>query len=231
MDRAAVALVLERLRAHVAARHPEALPAAGGLAPTLPAGVAALARVLPGEGWPRGRLSVVRPGVGWRALLRASALAAPARGERAVWVEAGASEVADPPGLLRLRPPDARAAAWAAEELAASGGVGLVVLVGAVGGAAGRRRRMRAARRGGAAVVEVSRWPWGAAVRVGTGVVGWRVWRDAWGEPAWVPAVRLRLWAEGLGWRRATEVELPVLTDGDGGLVGAELGDRRGARA
>lgn len=231
MDRTPAALALARLRTALAARHPTALPAATRLAPVVPAGVEALAAVLPGGGWPRGRLSVMGPGVGWRALLGASVRAVGARGERAVWVEAGSAEVASPPGLLRVQAPAPEAAARVAEELAGSGGVGLVVLVGAAGGVVGRRRRLRAARAGGAAVVEVSRWGWAAAVRVGTEVRGWRVWRDAWGEPAWVPAVRLRLWAEALGWRRAVELELRVEADGDGGLVGGAVGDRRGARA
>lgn len=126
--------VLE-LRRILEERWPDAQPLRHATVPGLPTGVAALDRILPGGGLPRGRLSVwtpsgasgangaeeaeggrVRAGFGppgATAVLRAACVAAVARGERAAWVDGAGVVLGDawPRGPLLLRLPGASGAA------------------------------------------------------------------------------------------------------------------------
>ena len=200
--------VLE-LRRILEERWPDAQPLRHATAAGLPTGVAALDRILPGGGLPRGRLSVWTPagagagaeGGAWAlgglgppgatAVLRSACMVAVERGERAAWVDGAGVVLGDawPRGPLLLRLPGSAGeleALVCAEELVRSGGFGMVVVTGVGRALAAEAVRLsRAAREGGAALVAV-----GAAVRGGA-------------ADAPVAALRLASWLlpEGVRWR------------------------------
>ena len=131
---------LDRLRAQISTKHPQALP--GGRSHSfegpsrLSTGVVALDELL-GGGLP---LRVVTAwigehGVGWTSLLRSVVHHRLSAGGRVAIVDGSRSlealdwiELAQEDRVLFVRPDEAAQAAWAAEELAASGAFDLVVL-------------------------------------------------------------------------------------------------------
>ncbi len=170
------------LRKILEERWPDAQPLRHATVAGLPTGVAALDRILPGGGLPRGRLSVWAPAAeerlagfgppGATAVLRSACLAAVARGERSAWVDGAGVVLGDAwprgPLLLRLPRPAGAAPGTAAggaaelealvcaEELVRSGGFGLVVVTGVGRARAVEAVRLsRAAREGGSALVAV----------------------------------------------------------------------------
>lgn len=220
------------LRDLLAARFPGATPLVQGTTPVAASGVAALDRILPGGGFPRGRLAVWS-GFGAAALLRAACGAAAARGERAVWIDAtGRTDARLGEGdVLLARPASALQAAECAEELARSGAFGLVVLAGAPAEEAVRLRLSRAVREGGAALVELGSAFFLAGLRLASSLLPaaarWRA--DRLGEPVDVEAVPVRVEAAALGWRRETTLMLPLAARVARLSLEPALADRRGA--
>src|SRR5947209_11756702 len=78
------------LRALIEQRFPDATPLTGGAKTTeqVATGIAALDKILPNGGLPRGRLSVWAPRGGATAILRAACQEVCAAGERSAWIDA-----------------------------------------------------------------------------------------------------------------------------------------------
>jgi hypothetical protein len=226
--------VLE-LRQAIAERFPGAVPLRYHTAPAVSTGIAALDRILPGGGFPRGQLVLWAPGGGATAVLRGASVAVCESGERSAWVDGAGRVLGEswPAGPLLVRPGGERAALACAEELLRSGGFGLVVLGGAER-AAGREavRLTRAAREGGGAFVMVGEASDTAHLRVRSRMPpdGYRWRRGPFGERSEVEAVTIEVEASALGWSGRTRFVLPVL--GHRGRVALDplLVDRRGVR-
>ena len=220
------------LRRVLEARFPNAVPLPERTVPQISTGVAALDRILPSGGLPRGRLSVWVPGVGGSAVLRAACQRATERGERAAWVD-GVGRVS--PGydwgkVLLARPSSERQALECTEELLTSGGFSVVVRLGE-GSTGGERVRLcRAAREGGTALIEVSADPHMAAVKIWAraGPDSFEWLRNAQGEPVLVEAVRLRVRVMASGWNRESDVVLRVMDHEHTLSLEPGLADRRG---
>ena len=77
------------LRALIEQRFPDATPLTGGAQTTeqVATGIAALDKVLPNGGLPRGRLSVWAPQGGATAILRATCYSIVLGGERSAWID------------------------------------------------------------------------------------------------------------------------------------------------
>lgn len=224
--------VLE-LRALLERRFPDAVPVTYRSAGAVATGVAALDGVLPGGGFPRGRLAWWVPGGGATAVLRAACEAVVARGERAAWVD-GAGVMGGEgwrPGPLLLRPAGVREALECAEELLRCGGFALVVVSGEEVGDGEGVRLSRAVREGGGAGVVLAGGVGMAPLRLVSRIPpnGYRWRRGPFGEPAEVEAAVVRVGVRALGVSAETEIVVPV--------VGHELRlclepgvvDRRGA--
>ncbi|HET9983762.1 MAG TPA: hypothetical protein VFQ38_09245, partial [Longimicrobiales bacterium] len=191
-------------------------------------------RVIPGGGFPRGRLSVWAPGGGATAVLQAACRGVVGRGERAAWVDGAGMLVGEGwwEGPLLLRPGGVLEGLVCAEELLRSGGFSLVVVTGVGRALAAESVRLsRAAREGGGALVAVAGGVPVAALRVASRIPadGYR-WRwGPFGEPAEVLAVRVRAEVEGMGFRARADFELPVMGHEHRLSVESGLVDRRGA--
>lgn len=221
------------LRELLERRFPDAVPVTQRTAGAIPSGIAALDAVLPGGGFPRGRLVVWRPGGGATAVLRAACTGVVERGERAAWVD-GARVVSGPfwrGEAMLFRAKGSLEALDCAEELVRSGGVALVVVTGVRSGEVERVRISRAAREGGGTLVLLERDGFMASVRVASRIrpSDYRWLPDAFGEPAEVEAVKVRARVRALGWDKETEFSLGV--EGHDLRLSLEpsLGDRRGA--
>ncbi len=211
------------LKEVLARRFPGAVPVTYGTAGAVATGVAALDRVLPGGGLPRGRLSVWVPGGGATAVLQGACAVVGERGERAAWVDGAGSLMCLPGGdrgevavgtpPLVLRPRDGRAALACAEELLRSGGFALVVLSGAEVVGVEAVRLSRAVREGGGAFVALGAGASIAALRLESRIApeGYR-WRlGALGEPAEVESVTVEVRVWGMGLSARAEFRLPVV--------------------
>ncbi len=247
------------LRKILEERWPDAQPLRHATVAGLPTGVAALDRILPGGGLPRGRLSVWTPAEagavvgfgppGATAVLRSACVAAVARGERAAWVDGTGVVRGDAwprgPLIVRLRGASSAGARGApaelealvsAEELVRSGGFGVVVVTGVGRALAVEAVRLsRAAREGGSALVAV-----GAAVAAEAPVAALRLaswllpegvkWRpDPFGGPAEPAGVRFRVEATSLGLESRAEFTIPVVQHAFRLSMEPGLVDRRGA--
>lgn len=222
-------------QALIAERFADALPGVRPTRDVVSTGIAALERILPGGGLPRGQLTAWAAGIGAVALLRAACVHVVAGGERAVWIDT--PHVVTGPtwrtGPLLLRPHGPVEALRAAEILARSGGFALLVLD------LGERvvetpvlvRLARAAREGGAALVALTGHNGFGALRVVSrprlADYGWR--RSRAGEPGDVRSVAVQVEARTSGWRAETVLTLPVRYD-DPRLSLAPQPDRRGGR-
>jgi hypothetical protein len=229
---------LAELRAALADRFPDTLPIAYRAARAVGTGFARLDALLPGNGLPRGRLSVWAPGGGATSVLTAACCRVVERGERAAWVDGCGSMTGEFwwPGPLLLRPKGECAALMCAEELLRSGGFALVVL-GSIDGtgrelAEGAVRLTRAAREGGAAFVAIALTVPVAHLRLNSCIAAenyrWR--KNPFGEPIEPVAVTLRVAARSLGWSGHTELRLPVLSHGQRIALDPLRPDRRGVR-
>lgn len=232
MADAATAVALHELRELLGRRFPDALPLPRGRIESVPTGVAALDAILPGGGFPRGRLSAWAPRGGATAVLRAAALATVAAGERAVWID-GDGTVAGAfwePGPILLRSPTRVHALRAAEVLLRSGAFALVVLAGADPEGVTQVRLSRAAHDGGGACVAFTTSGAHAAVRAASRILpGAYVWRrDPHGDPAAVDATTLDVQVQSLGWSRRARVVVPVVRHGVRSALAPGLPDRRG---
>jgi hypothetical protein len=209
--------VLE-LRRQIERRFPDAQPVRAGTTGAVATGFEALDASLPAGGLPRGRVTVWRPGGGATAVLRSACGSVVAGGERAAWVDgagvlAGAYWAESLASPLLFRPLGSEAASCA-EDLLRSGGFALVVLVGRGGrlGDGEGIRLGRAAREGGSAFVALED---GAPVshlkvRSSFDVSGFRWQPGAFGEPALLESVVVRVRLESMGLNRAVRFRLPV---------------------
>jgi hypothetical protein len=222
------------LRETLARRFPDALPARHGTTEVAPIGVGEMDAILPGGGLPRGKLSVWAPGGADTALLRAACMAALARGERAAWVDGPGVLTGEgwPERILLARPRSALDASACAEELIRSGGFGLVVLVGGEEDDAVRLRISRAAKEGGGALVALSPNGFMGGLALSSRILptGCRWARGPFGEPARLEAVRIRVEAVALGWRRHAHLMLSLQDHAHRITLEPGLADRRGGR-
>jgi recA bacterial DNA recombination protein len=220
------------LRRVIEARFPNAVPLPERTVPQISTGVEALDRILPSGGLPRGRLSVWVPGIGGTAVLRAACTKAVERGERAAWVDGvgRVSPSAEWGGVTLARPRAEKEALECAEELLRSGGFAVVVRVGEGSRGPERVRLCRAAREGGSALVEISRDPHMAAVRIRARAspesFRWRT--NELGERMEVESVTLRVQVAAAGWSRESDVVLVVMNHEHSLSVDPWLADRRG---
>ncbi|AHG92541.1 RecA domain protein (plasmid) [Gemmatirosa kalamazoonensis] len=231
---------LPQLRQYLAERFPDARPLverdAERLARPVATGIRALDAALPGGGFPRGKLSVWTPAGGAAAVLRASARAVIATGERAVWVDASRtltfgwmSERSEPEPLV-VHPPDRMQALRATELLLRSGAFALVILDGAEPIGTETVRLTRAARDGGGAFVTLTRHTAMAALRIAskllTHTIRWRA--GPFGDPAMPERVQADVRVRAMGWNARAEIVLPVAPY-DVRCAVAPGPDRRGA--
>jgi hypothetical protein len=177
-------------------------------------GVGPLDGALPGGGLPRGRLTSWSPTTGTTAVLRAVCRRAIAEGERAVWIDAAGTAVADGwiRGPLLVRPRSTEQALESAEGMLHSAGVAVLVIAGCRMSAVERLRLLRGAREGGAALVAVEDGHFRADVRVSTAVgpADYRWMCNAHGEPASVAAVTVHAHVTAPGWDRRGTFTLSV---------------------
>lgn len=184
----------------LAERFPDARPlverGGAGLAGAVATGISGLDSALPGEGFPRGKLSAWTPEGGSAAVLRAVARSAAVAGERTAWVDAshtltlgwtgtggtstaqsGSSQSA--PGSsgaawrgwseetpIVIRPVDRSSALRCAEVLLRCGAFGFLVLEGAEPQGTEAVRLTRAARDGGTAFVAITELASMATLRI-----------------------------------------------------------------
>ena len=221
------------LRELLERRFPDSVPVTQRTAGAIATGIGALDRALPGQGLPRGRLVVWKPGGGATAVLRAACQATVERGERAAWVD-GRGVVSGPfwRGEAALfRPNGELEALECAEELVRSGGFALVVVTGTRTEETERVRFSRAAREGGGTLAMLEPGGFMASVRIASRIRpdGYR-WRcDAFGEPAEVEAVAVRANVRALGWNREAEFSLRLVGHDLRLSLEPSLVDRRGA--
>lgn len=223
------------VRELLAARFPDALPAAQRQWSAVPSGLHSLDRLFPSGGFQRGRISSWRPALGAGALLRSAALHTIVNGERAVWIDGERTDPGAwwPAALPRVVSESETAAARAAEELARSGGFALVVLDGLALETTTLVRLSRAVHEGGSALVLLSPTAALATLRIGCRpLVHEYTWRPAApGDAPDVQAVRVQVEARASGWLRHGTVALPVRHDDDVSLsFGTGRADRRGER-
>lgn len=221
------------LRALLEQRFPDATPITHRTTEQLATGIAALDRVLPSGGLPRGKLSVWEPQGGATAILRAACHTTVASGERAAWIDADgvvAGAFWDE-GPLLIRPPSRTLALRSAEELLRCGGFTLLVLAGADPRGTETVRLTRAAREGGSALVTLTTTAAMASLRLTSRLLPHRYrWRRTpFGDPAEVQDVVVRVRARALGWNAHTEFPIPVTHHELRLSLEPELVDRRGA--
>lgn len=228
------ATALATARQLIASRFPDALPAAQRSWSTVPSGLAELDKLLPSNGFQRGRLSSWAPGVGAAALLRASAVNAVGLGDRAVWIDGTRSITGDgwPEGPMLIRPADGPGAVRATVELARSGGFALVVLDGVDPDGTGLVRLSRAAHEGGSALVILSRSTSLATLRIRSqALLGEYDWhRSLIGDADDVERVRIRVEARASGWLRQGTFSLSLRHHDLRLSLDSALPDRRGTR-
>lgn len=228
------AAALTTARQLIAARFPDALPAAQRSWSAVRTGLGELDELLPSGGFQRGRLSSWRPGVGAAALLRSAAVHAVGSGERAVWVDGTRSITGAvwPAGPMLVRPADRTGALRATVELARSGGFALVVLDGLDPDQTGLVRLSRAAHEGGAALVILSRATSLATLRVRSHArVPEYVWRRSRiGDGDDVERVRVQVETRASGWLRQGTLSLALRHHDLRLSLDSALPDRRGTR-
>lgn len=234
MSAVPVTTTLQDLRELLGRRFPDAVPVPRHGVEIVATGVQALDAILPGGGFPRGRLSAWAPRGGATALLRAACATAVAGGERAAWVD-GDGTIAGAfweGGPLLLRPRTRLHALRAAEVLLRSGAFAMVVLGGAEPGGTENVRLSRAAHEGGGACVALTPSGAMAALRVSSSIApaSYTWLRDPHGDPAGVESVMLEVRVLSLGWSRSARVRLPVVRHTLRTALDPWLPDRRGVR-
>ena len=216
-------------------RFPNALPISYRTAGAVGTGVAALDNMLPASGFPRGRLSLWKPGGGATAILYAACETVAHRGERAVWIDAAGTIAGDSwrPGPLLLKPEGELESMVCAEELLRCGVFSLVVLSGARSAFAREDVRLsRAVREGGGAFVALAEQSNVAHLQISSRIEpsGYRWKLNPFGEPADVTEVRVQVEAHAMGWSGRAQVVLPVSDFRQRSAVETSLVDRRGAQ-
>ena len=209
---AAPVLDLRQLIEH---RFPDATPVTHRTAEPVATGIPELDRILPGAGFPRGRLVVWNPRGGATAVLRSACHTTVANGERAVWIDTMGMIAGEfwEEGPILFRPQNRKNALRGAEELLRCGGFALVVLAGAEPHGKETVRLSRAAREGGGAFVTLTSHASMASLRITSRILreSYRWRKSPFGEPADVQEAKLRVKAWSLGWNRETEFALPVV--------------------
>ncbi|MBA3657127.1 MAG: hypothetical protein H0W69_07235 [Gemmatimonadaceae bacterium] len=202
------------LRHLIEERFPDATPVTHRTAEPVATGIPELDGILPGAGFPRGRLAVWNPRGGATAVLRSACHTAVANGERAVWVDTMGTIAGEfwQEGPILFRPRNRQNALRGAEELLRCGGFALVVLAGAEPRGKETVRLSRAAREGGGAFVTLTSHASMASLRITSRILreSYRWRKTPFGEPADVQEVRLQVKAWSLGWNKETEFALPV---------------------
>jgi hypothetical protein len=221
------------LRTLLTDRFPDAVLLPERTAAPLVTGVAALDRILPNGGLPRGRLVVWQTQTGGaRAVLRAACFGLLDRGERTVWID-GARTLGPQwvDGPLVVRPASAELALRAAEILLRSGGFALVVLTGVDPEPTAMLRLSRMVHEGGGGFVALTSRTLTASLRLSSRYLPseFRCARGPFGEIAAVEAVAVRVEARGPGWHEAATLHLPAHSHDLRLSLEPELADRRGA--
>ena len=222
------------LRALINQRFPDVAPITHRSTEPVASGVAELDRILPGGGFPRGKLSIWEPTGGVSAVLRTACRSTLASGERAAWIDA-AGIITGPTwddGPLLFRPKDRTNALRGAEELLGSGGFSLVVLTGAEPQGTETVRLTRVARDGGGALVTLTANASMASLRLTSRLLphSYRWHRDPFGDPAEARMVIMRVRARSLGWNAHTEFPIAVMQNELRLALEPGLADRRGLR-
>lgn len=223
------------LRALISQRFPDAAPITQRSTEPVASGVAALDRILPSGGFPRGKLSIWEPTGGVSAVLRAACRSTLASGERAAWIDAAGvitGPTWDESGPLLFRPKDRTNALRGAEELLNSGGFSLVVLTGAESQGPETVRLTRAARNGGGALIVLTTNASMASLRLTSRLLphSYRWRRDPFGDPAEAKLVVMRVRARSPGWNAHTEFPIVVMHNELRLSIEPGLADRRGVR-
>ncbi|MBX6331467.1 MAG: hypothetical protein IRY91_06450 [Gemmatimonadaceae bacterium] len=223
---------LAALRKLIEHRFPDAVPLTQRVARPVATGIAALDRILPGGGLPRGKLTTWAPhGAGAMALLRGACHAVRASGERAAWIH-GAGTVGPfwDDGALLIQPKGRMEALVSAEVVLRSGGFALVVLTGVDPEGTETVRLTRAVREGGGAFVALTANAALAMLRLTSRILPHRYrWRRGpFDEPALPEAVAIDVQARALGWNARTTVTLPIASHDVRLSLDPELVDRRG---
>jgi hypothetical protein len=236
MSAAATATTLRDLREVLDRNFPDAIPVQRRHTDVVATGIAALDRIFPNGGFPRGRLSTWAPHGGATALLRTACNAAIATGERAAWIDAcgtiaGAFWEGER-GPVLIRPASRLHALRAAETLLRSGGFAMVVLAGAEPWGTENVRLSRAAHDGGGACVALTTSTTTSALRASSTIHPDRyIWRrDPRDRPAAVDAVTLDVRITSLGWNRRAELIIPIQRDELRMALAPDLPDRRGVK-
>jgi hypothetical protein len=223
---------LASLRALIADRFPNAVPATERTVRPVATGIHELDRALPHGGFPLARLSLCEPLGGATSILRAACAATVTAGDRAAWVDgAGTTSGAYwDEGPLLVRPRGERQAVAAADLLLRCGGFRLVVLAGIPLADADTQRLVRAVHEGGGAFVALTGHAHMAALRLAVRIApdAYRWERDPFGDPAEARDVRLTAEVRALGWHRKAAFTLPIDSHELRRALDAGLADRRG---
>jgi hypothetical protein len=226
---------ISALRQLLEQQFPDATPLTGVRRSTraMSTGLESIDRVLPGEGLPRGKLTVWTPDGGATAVLRAACQSAISLGERAVWIDATwtcGPDWQDGPLLIRPSAPHRINALTCAEVLLRSGGFALVVMAGAESEGPETVRLTRAAREGGAAFVALVRGGSMASLRIASRILpeSYRWQSGPFREPAQPLEATVEVRARALGWNARTRVTLPVMPYDLRLSLDPRLPDRRG---
>jgi hypothetical protein len=232
-----VSAQLHALRELLRQRFPDAAPLVQHVAGPVSTGLPEIDGILPGGGFPRGKLTVWGPWGGASAVLRAACQATVAAGHRAVWIDTEGTIGADwQKGPLLVRPADPLPrinALRSAEVLLASGGFALVVLsAGADPEGTERVRLTRAAREGNGAFVALTENPSLATLRIASRISphGFRWERGPFREPAAPVEATVEVRARTLGWNAHASVTLPVAPYELRLSMDPALPDRRGVQ-
>jgi len=220
------------LRALLVDRYPGAVLLPEQSTPPAPTGIAAIDRILPNGGLPRGRVVTWQaPTGGATAILRAACHERLAQGERAAWIDGLhtlGSHWIDGPLVLRPRSPEL--ARKAAEILLRSGGFGLVVISGAPLDHGDMLRLSRMVHEGGGAFVALTSQRLAASLRITSRYLlerfSWSPGPFLW--PARVDRVGLEIGAKAPGWNAHTVLELPLDSHDLRFALEPGLADRRG---
>lgn len=215
-------------------RFPDATPVTHRTAEPVATGIPELDKILPGSGFPRGRLVVWNPQGGATAILRTACHTVIANGERSAWID-GLSTIAGQfweEGPVLVRPKNRKNALRSAEELLRCGGFALVVLSGTEPRGKETVKLSRAVREGGGAFVTLTSHASMASLRITSKLVreSYRWRKTPFGDPADVQEVKLRVKVWSLGWNKQTEFMLPVIPYDLRMALEPGIVDRRGVR-
>lgn len=225
------AAIAANLRSVIEQRFPTAVPAPPRLR-SVETGIPSLDALLPGNGFPRGHLTVWAPGAGATAILRGSCRSVLTRGERTAWID-GSHELYGNlwKGVVVIRPTEQKTALAAAEELLSSEGFSLLVLSGVQVDETQRLRLTKAAREGGSAFIVRESNPAQASLRISSRIVPasytWR--RNAFSEPCEAESVTVEVTVSRSGLTRTTKLLLPIARYDVRLSLEPGLVDRRGA--